>query len=581
MNRSRPLFGFAAFAVACALPCVALVGCEDGSSADTEDPGEQGGNGGEAGAGLGGASGKGGTAGASGKAGSSQGGSAGKDAGVDSGDAAKDASSDESIAPEAQTEAGSPDPLTLLNHPCNDPIATFYDPIPSLPAWDSSKRGEIVRCAVERWVPASEIQAAMVQLGYKGAPLTSGARVVRFAYRTERLSNLNGVVVDGISAALALLPDHPRASSAAQPLVVAAHGSIGIADKCAPSRDDIVALGTHLDDAHSLMLPLVGKGWTVVAPDYAGFGFGATTAWSLAEDEAHSVLDSTRAMGKLLKQGSLSGKVVVVGHSQGGHATLATHAFHKSYGLDGTLVGVAAMAPLWMNNGAWGAALSPLVGLNTTDDKGTLAYSVDYFYGHGELYDGPGHGLDPFEDGVKDLVKEIFTTECLRDAEDRMVELGNKPGSFYSFGFQSGVSTCVISGVCMGDNADKWMPRFKADRPSIDPHGPPIVVWAGGLDSSITPGRIQCMLERFDANLAAATDPTTTIRVCADPTAVHSGFVGDRPDLSDGITRRSMDWVDQWIAARTLGEAEPPVCLDETGLSTEPLECETPPPNDE
>jgi len=107
------------------------------------------------------------------------------------------------------------------------------------------------------------------------------------------------------------------------------------------------------------------------------------------------------------------------------------------------------------------------------------------------------------------------------------------------------------------------------------------VIWAGGLDTAISPGRIKCALDRMYENLAAASNPTTTIRVCADPTAVHSGFIGDRPDLSNGITRRGMDWVDKWIAARTLGEAEPPVCLDETALPGQPLECETPPGNDE
>jgi hypothetical protein len=106
-------------------------------------------------------------------------------------------------------------------------------------------------------------------------------------------------------------------------------------------------------------------------------------------------------------------------------------------------------------------------------------------------------------------------------------------------------------------------------------------MWAGALDTSITPARVQCVLDRFQADLAGKDNPTTKIRVCADPTAVHSGYIGDRPDLSDGITRRAMPWVNQWIDARTLGGAEPYVCLDETHLSPDPLVCETPPPNDE
>jgi pimeloyl-ACP methyl ester carboxylesterase len=322
-------------------------------------------------------------------------------------------------------------------------------------------------------------------------------------------------------------------------------------------------------------------GWTVIAPDYSGFGFGSPTAWSFAEDEAHSVLDSTIAMKNLLNKGSLSGKVVVVGHSQGGHAALASHAYSKTYGLEGELVGVVAFAPLWINAGAWGAALSSLVGLNTTDNAGTIGYSIDYFYGHGEVVDGAGHGVDMFQKDKRDQVKQIFTTKCLKDAEAALPSLGSKPGDFYDGTFVLAVTTCELTGACLGSTASTWHERFRSDRPAIEAHGAPIVVWAGGKDTAVTPGRIKCAMDRMQADLDAASKATTEVKLCGDATAVHSGFIGDRPDLSDGITRRGMTWVDQWIAARTLGETEPSDCPGESAIAGDAgtLKCETPPSN--
>jgi len=300
----------------------------------------------------------------------------------------------------------------------------------------------------------------------------------------------------------------------------------------------------------------------------------------MAEDEAHSVLDSTIAMRKLLVGGSLSGKVVVVGHSQGGHAAIASQAYAKSYGLEGELVGVAAFAPLWINSGAWGAALSSLVGLNTKDNAGTIAYTLDYYYGHGELLDGAGHGGDVFKEDKRAQLKEILTTKCQHDVEAALPSVGEKPGDLYSGGFVLGITTCELTGACVGSDASKWHDRFRADRPAIDAHGAPIVVWAGGKDTAISPGRIKCALDRMQVDLGDADKPTTQIKLCGDATAVHSGFVGARPDISDGITRRGMTWVDQWIAARTLGEAEPAECAGEDAISGgKTLKCETPPSN--
>jgi hypothetical protein len=490
------------------------------------------------------------------------------------GDASRDA------PPDSRGEASVYDPASLVALPCNDDLSTFWDLPAGLPPFDLSHRGDIVRCAMDQAYSVDDVQAAAAELGYQGPTLQSGARVVRIAYRTLRLADDNGSPVDGISGALVYLPDHPRAGVAPEPLVVAAHGTIGIADICPPSRVGPMQLGNQLDDANSMYLAFVGYGWPVVAPDYAGFNFGATTAWCLAEDEAHALLDSTRAMKNLLVPGALSGKTVLAGHSQGGHAVLSAHSFAASYGLEGDLVGVVGFAPLWINNGSWAAALSPIAGLNTTDDAYTIQYAIDYFYGHGEVIDGAGHGTDMIQSGKAAAVRTMITTMCEDEVANDLPELGSVPTDFFDDTFALEVSTCVLSGVCVGSDQSTWMPRFQADRPAIGADGPPIVIWAGGMDQDVTPGLIECGLDRMNSDLASDTDPTTTITLCADPTAVHSGSIGD-PDPSSGITRRGMPWVNEWISARTLGTPAPSPCLGKSGLTPDggTLTCTTPPPN--
>lgn len=71
------------------------------------------------------------------------------------------------------------------------------------------------------------------------------------------------------------------------------------------------------------------QGYAVVATDYLGF---AKSSYSFhpylhADSEATSVIDSIRAArGAAIMQGiGLSGKVMLTGYSQGGHASMATH----------------------------------------------------------------------------------------------------------------------------------------------------------------------------------------------------------------------------------------------------------------
>lgn len=121
-------------------------------------------------------------------------------------------------------------------------------------------------------------------------------------------------------------------------LVVWAHGSLGIADECAPSRSQ--------DGAEKIanFNDYINKGYAVIAPDYEGFGTPGTHPFLVGESEGRSVLDSIRMAQKFDPIKPIPG-AVIVGHSQGGQSALFAGELRAKYAPDVSLAGVVAIAP--------------------------------------------------------------------------------------------------------------------------------------------------------------------------------------------------------------------------------------------
>jgi len=132
----------------------------------------------------------------------------------------------------------------------------------------------------------------------------------------------------------------PREAAPTSPrkVIAWAHGTWGVASKCAPS------LASNFFDATPGLREAVARGYTVVAPDYPGLGSPTPHPFLVGPDTAHAVLDAVRATRGI--PGAASGSEFVVwGESQGGHAALWTGQLARSYAPDLNLVGVAAAAP--------------------------------------------------------------------------------------------------------------------------------------------------------------------------------------------------------------------------------------------
>ena len=122
-------------------------------------------------------------------------------------------------------------------------------------------------------------------------------------------------------------------------VLVWAHGTKGIADKCAPSRAE------KPDESIFYFKDYLDKGYAIVSPDYEGLGTAGVHPFLVGSSEAKSILDSIRMANDFDPIGP-KGKAVIVGHSQGGHAALFAGELHKSYAPDVKIAGITAIAPV-------------------------------------------------------------------------------------------------------------------------------------------------------------------------------------------------------------------------------------------
>lgn len=444
---------------------------------------------------------------------------------------------------------------------CTDTIDSIYADPGMLPA----DKGAIIKCAKDKDISRADLEATAKMAdpaddagaftpGYSGKPFTSGAKVYRILYRTERGDNASTA---GYSSAMIYVPDTPRADKS--PLVVVSHGSRGQAAKCAPSKLD-PSTDTNGDYVRQVY-PLVGAGYVVVMPDLAGYAnYGKATnppsTYASSLDVGKSTLDGARALKKALGK-SLLDQTVLVGHSQGGGTALGALTLVPTYAPELNVAGVAVYTPLWISARANGAFLL-FPNKYKIGSSAVPTVILWYLYTHGELLDGPGHGLDIFLPSKRAAVKAFIDNDCWDSTYPDLMAEGSSANDFLDPAFIQAIKNPAagIGGDCTSSSdpalCQKWMDRFVADWPHITGAAKtiPILSLYGGQDTTITPDLAACVFDRYKAD-------GLNYKVCFDPAGSHSSIVSVRAD-----------YVNEWIAARTLGGAEPAVCPnDEKALN--------------
>jgi pimeloyl-ACP methyl ester carboxylesterase len=480
---------------------------------------------------------------------------------------------------------------------CNDTIESIYaDPGP-LPAGN----GTIIRCAKDGEISAADLYAKAkantsadstpaTNLGYAGRAFTSGVKMYRILFTTER-GDANRT--HGYESAKVFIPDTPRAAKV--PVVIGARGSRGQAGACAASKET-PGLDSINHDFEAMAYPVVGLGLPIIIPDLGGYAnFGAPnnppSGYIAYDDVGKGTLDGGRALKNMVASG-LSEQTAIIGHSQGGHNALSALGLAESYAPELNVAAVANFAPAWINSRLWGA----LFQVQTQYSINVAAYltgaDVWYHYTHGELLDGPGHGLDIFAADKRDAIKAWVETQCWGDEglgqllpialygtpampQQATGDAGAEPtgtvSMLYDPSFVKSVKTAAAfgQGCAPGDAlCEKWIARYIADRPHLTGKAvtTPMLFVHGLADTTIPSERMKCSLDRLK-------EDGTNLGVCILPDRGH-----------EGIVRQKIDYIVDWIAAKTLGEAEPAGCalnesavVDAKGIA---IPCATPPPND-
>lgn len=350
--------------------------------------------------------------------------------------------------------------------------------------------------------PPAGWRAAPVGALLRQAPLGTtidGARSWRILYRSERTDG-----TPTVSSGMVLAPDSP-VPAGGRPVVAWAHGTVGLGDTCAPSRNRN-PLG-QLAWAEGMLR----AGMVVTATDYAGLGTPGVERYLIGGDAARDVLNSVRA-ARALPTGAGT-RVAVYGHSQGGHSALWTGSVTPTYAPEFELVGVAAAAPA--------AELSALVALQ---DRSAVAWVIGPEVVAAWPLDDPA--LDPREivsDAGLQFGASIGRRCILQGALEGLV--------LQKFGKQ----------YFRGDpNASAaWAAAFTRETPPPLPGALPVLV-AQGLDDTVVLPATTALLER---------------RWCAAGSRLSMAWLGDLGHVKTGLTAGPLatTWFQQRFAGVPAG----------------------------
>ena len=191
------------------------------------------------------------------------------------------------------------------------------------------------------------------------AALESAAACELVIYQSTRVSDEAPIGVSGI---IAMPQGNPPTGG--WPVVSWSHGTVGVADRGAPSLDseELAEVGDPTGPPmivhrkinaapHGLLNEFLNRGWAVVMTDYEGLGTRGPHPYLFGTSEARGVLDIVRAARALHNRDSATGhetisrRFVIVGHSQGGQAALFAAHLAPTWTTELTLLAVAAIAP--------------------------------------------------------------------------------------------------------------------------------------------------------------------------------------------------------------------------------------------
>ncbi len=171
-------------------------------------------------------------------------------------------------------------------------------------------------------------------------PLKSAAGTRRVLYTSTTLAGKRTAVSGTVSF------PKGRPPAGGWPVITYAHGTTGIADKCAPSRNLIKGPAlTYVNYVYPEINAWLRAGYAVLQTDYLGLGGPGVHPYLVGIPEGRSVLDIVRAARTFQFFPKLSNRFLIAGHSQGGHAALFASGLAAKWTPEIKLRGTVAYAP--------------------------------------------------------------------------------------------------------------------------------------------------------------------------------------------------------------------------------------------
>ena len=186
-------------------------------------------------------------------------------------------------------------------------------------------------------------------LRYQEVGADDDATTYRIMYLSESVAG-EPIAVTGT----AIVPK-AEAPADGRRLFTIAHGTTGIADECAPSKE---ATGAEM----ALSAPLSKQGFLMAESDYEGLGTPGRHPYLVGESEGRGVIDAILA-AKQLPDAEGGDQLAIAGYSQGGHGALWANEVAEDWAPDLDVVGTFAGAPATeIDIILWRWPRSPLVG---------------------------------------------------------------------------------------------------------------------------------------------------------------------------------------------------------------------------
>ena len=239
-----------------------------------------------------------------------------------------------------------------------------------------------------------------------------------------------------------------------------AHGTTGLGDQCAPSKDPGAG-------SAELAAGYVQRGFVVAMTDYEGLGPPGVHPYVVGLSEARGVLDGARA-ARNLTETRAGDQVIIGGHSQGGGAALVAGEIAPSYAPELDILGVVAGAP---------ASELRLV---------ATALANSPYFGYLAMAAAGFHAAYP------DLPLELVLTPA---AIAELEEIDDLCAGDIVARFAGRPPSSVIAAD--PGTTEPWASTLEENSPGVRPAGAPVFIFHGDADEQIPVLSSQLVLDRY------------------------------------------------------------------------------------